>query len=70
MSPILLKWWNDLLELSPEMTADVQPKTNQLNSQLVTLKQRDHQIEQILDNKDKSIIIKHVTKLINILDTL
>lgn len=62
--------WNDLLEISPEMIVDVQPKINQLDSQLIMLKQREYQIELILGNKDKSIKTKHVTQLINALDTL
>ncbi|WP_288394125.1 recombinase family protein [uncultured Vagococcus sp.] len=62
--------WNDLLEISPKMIADVQPKINQLDSQLIMLKQRDYQIQLILDNKDKSIETKHVTQLVNALDTL
>ncbi|MGF2146368.1 recombinase family protein [Vagococcus fluvialis] len=62
--------WNNLLELSPEMITDVQPKINQLDSKLIILKQRDYQIQLILENKDKSIKMKHVTQLINALDTL
>lgn len=34
------------------------------------LKQREYQIELILDNKDRSIKVEHVTQLINAIDTL
>lgn len=30
--------WDDLLEVSPEMLIDVQPKISQLDSQLIMLK--------------------------------
>ncbi|UDM71758.1 hypothetical protein [Vagococcus fluvialis] len=62
--------WDDLLEVSPEMLIDVQPKISQLDSQLIMLKQREYQIELILDNKDRSIKVEHVTQLINAIDTL
>lgn len=62
--------WNDLLEVSPEMLVDVQPKISQLDSQLIMLKQREYQIGLILENRDKSIKIEHVTQLISALDTL
>lgn len=62
--------WNDLLEISPEMMVDVQPKISQLDSQLIMLRQREYQIGLILDNKDRSIKFEHVTQLINALDTL
>ncbi|UDM76623.1 hypothetical protein [Vagococcus fluvialis] len=58
------------MEVSPEMLIDVQPKISQLDSQLIMLKQREYQIELILDNKDRSIKVEHVTQLINAIDTL